>query len=86
MTESLLIFWLVQAFILILGISVGRSVLMLKIRKEENKKRELELALFEKRTEILKHGKKIAQDLEDVLYKAKVQQEIEDIIRKNNPR
>jgi len=86
MTESYLIFWLIQVFILLLGIAVGHSILLLKIRKEENRKRELDIALLEKRADILKQGKKIAHDLEEVLYKAKVQQEIDDIIRKNEPR
>lgn len=83
MTEGLLFFYLIQIFILLLGISVGHSVLLLKIRHEENRKKELELSLLEKRADILQQGKKIAHDLEEVLYKAKVQQEIDDIIRKN---
>jgi len=83
MTEGLIFFYLIQIFILLLGISIGHSVLLLKIRHEENRKRELELALLEKRADILQQGKKIAHDLEEVLYKAKVQQEIDDIIRKD---
>jgi hypothetical protein len=86
MIDSYIVFWLIQIFVLVLGVAVGHSVLMLRIRREENRKRELELALLEKRAEILKQGKKIAHDLEEVLYKAKVQQEIDDIIRKNGPR
>jgi predicted alpha/beta-fold hydrolase len=86
MAEGLLFFYLIQVFILLLGISLGHSILLLKIRHEENRKKELELALLEKREDILQQGKKIAHDLEEVLYKAKVQQEIDDIIRKNgNP-
>lgn len=83
MVEKHLVFWLIQAFILLFGIAVGHSYLLLRLRKEENKKRELEMALLEKRSDILKQGKKIAQDLEDALYKAKIQQEIDDIIRKD---
>lgn len=86
MMEGMLLFWLIQIFILLLGISIGHSILLLKIRHEENRKRELEIALLEKRSEILQQGKRIAHDLEEVLYKAKVQQEIDDIIRKNEPR
>lgn len=86
MNEGLLIFWVIQIFILLLGISVGHSILLLKVRREENRKKELELTLLEKRAEVLQQGKKIAHDLEEVLYKAKVQQEIDDIIRKNEPR
>ncbi|HEX2955368.1 MAG TPA: hypothetical protein VHO70_00975 [Chitinispirillaceae bacterium] len=79
----MLLFWLIQVFVLLLGVSIGHSFLLLKIRHEENRKRELELALLEKRSDILQQGKKIAHDLEEVLYKAKVQQEIDDIIKKN---
>ena len=86
MTSSFIILLLIQVFILILGISLGHSIVLLRLRKEENRKREFELSLLEKRSTILMQGKKIAHDLEEVLYKAKIQQEIEDIIRKNqNP-
>ena len=86
MTSTFIIILLIQAFILILGISIGRSIILLRLRSEENRKRELELTVLEKRSEILQQGKKIAHDLEEVLYKAKVAQEIEDIIRKNQNR
>jgi hypothetical protein len=86
MVENFLLFWLIQAFILILGVSLGHSVILLKLRHEENRKKELELTLLEKRADILQQGKKIAHDLEEVLYKAKVQQEIDDIIKKDEPR
>lgn len=86
MTSSFILILLIQVFILILGISIGHSILLLRLRSEENRKRELELSLLEKRSDILLQGKKIAHDLEEVLYKAKVQQEIEDIIRKNQNR
>jgi hypothetical protein len=80
-----LILWLIQAFIFVLGISVGHAVVILRIRREENRKRQLELALLEKREDILMKGKKIATDLEEVLYKAHVAQEIDNIIRKDKP-
>jgi hypothetical protein len=83
MTQGFIIFLLIQVFILVLGASIGHSILLLRLRSEENRKKELELSLLEKRAEILQQGKKIAHDLEEVLYKAKVQQEIDDIIRKN---
>lgn len=82
MFEEYLIFWVVQIFILVLGISLGHSILIYKMRKEENKRREFELALLEKRVAALKEGKQMAHDLEEVLYKAKVQQEINDILKK----
>ena len=79
-------FWIIQLFVLLLGMSIGHSICMLKLRREENRRRELELALLEKRAAVLKEGKQIARDLEDVLYQAKVQQEIDDIIKKNKSR
>ena len=82
MFEEMLIFWIVQVLVLLLGISIGRSILIFKIRKEENRRRQLEVTLLEKRAEMLKEGKRIAHDLEEVLYKAKVQQEINDILKK----
>lgn len=78
-----IIFGAVQLFILLLGVSLGRTYIFLKLRKEENRRREIELSLLEKRSEILKQGKQIAHDLEEVLYKAQVQQEIDNIIRKS---
>lgn len=86
MLEHYVFFWLIQAFILMLGVSLGHSIILLRLRHEENRKKELELALLEKRADILQQGKKIAHDLEEVLYKAKVQQEIDDIIKKDEPR
>ena len=81
-----MVFWIIQGLVLLLGVSIGRSVLIYKIRKEENKKRELELAVLEKRASVLQEGKQIAHDLEEVLYQAKVQQEIDNIIKKDNSR
>ncbi len=86
MTATFLVVLLIESFIFVLGVSIGHSILLLRLRREENRKRELELSLLEKRSDILLQGKKIAQDLEDVLYKVKVQQEIDDIIRKNQKR
>ncbi len=84
MIQSNLLFWTVQAFIILLAISVGHSVVLLRLRREENRRRELELALMEKRTDVLRQGRKVAQDLEDALYRAKVQQEIDGMIRKED--
>lgn len=83
MTHGFILFLFIQMFILILGASIGHTVVLLRLRNQENRKKELELLLLEKRAEILQQGKKIAHDLEEVLYKAKIQQEIDDMIRKN---
>ena len=80
-----LILWLIQLFIFVLGISIGHAIAILRLRKEENRRRELDIILLEKKEAVLLKGKKIATDLEEVLYKAHVAQEINDIIRKDRP-
>ncbi|HLV33082.1 MAG TPA: hypothetical protein VKY57_16055 [Chitinispirillaceae bacterium] len=86
MTVGTIVFWIIHIFVLLMGISIGHSYLRFKIRREENRKKELELLLLDKRNEILQQGKNVAHELEELLYKAKVQQEINDIIRKDEPR
>lgn len=83
MTDINPIFWFVQIFVFFLGISIGHSIVMLKIHREENRKKELELSLLEKRTDLLSNSTQIAHDLEEVLFNAKVRQEIDDILRKS---
>jgi uncharacterized membrane-anchored protein YhcB (DUF1043 family) len=83
MMEKYFVFWIIQAFILLLGVAVGHSFILFRLRREENRKRELELTLLERRTDVLRQGRRVAQDLEEALYRAKVQQEIDDIIRKD---
>lgn len=72
--------------IFILGAALGHSVMVLKLRREENKRRELELAVLEKRSQILRESKEISSNLEELLFKANVQQEINNILknRENN--
>jgi hypothetical protein len=83
MTEINTVFWFIQVFILLLGVAIGNSYILYKVHREENRKRELELALLEKRSDLLSRSKQVAHDLEEALYNAKVQQEIDDILRKN---
>lgn len=71
---------IVGVFLFLVGITVGHAIFVLQLRKEENRKRELELALLNNRTELLKESKQVSQDLEELLYKANVQQEINNII------
>jgi hypothetical protein len=82
--DGMLLFWLIQVFVLLLGVSIGHSVLLLKIRHEENRKRELELALLEKRSDILQQGKKIAHDLEEVLIRQRYNRRLMTLSRKMN--
>jgi uncharacterized membrane-anchored protein YhcB (DUF1043 family) len=85
MIGDFVLFWALQLMVFILGITVGHSVLLLKIRREQNKNKALELALLEKRKEVLNQGRKVATDLEEVLYRAKIQQEIDNITRNDRP-
>jgi hypothetical protein len=76
------IIWFIQLFVFILGVSIGHSIILLKIHREENRKKELELALLEKRSDLLSQSRRSASDMEEALYNAKVRQEIDDILRK----
>jgi hypothetical protein len=80
-----LLFWTLQLFVFLTGVAVGHSILQYKIRQQEGKNKMMELKVMEKRQEILRQGKVVANDLEEALYKAKIQQEIDDIIRKDGP-
>jgi hypothetical protein len=77
------VIWFIQIFVFLLGVAIGHSIILLKIHREENRKKELDLALLEKRADIMSQSRQIATDLEDALYTAKVRQEIDDILRKN---
>ncbi len=82
MADAYILITVVNLFILLLGVSIGRSIILLKVRREENRKRELELELLEKRVEVIERGKAVASNLEELIYKAHVQQEIDKIMRK----
>lgn len=71
-------------FIFLLGISIGHSLFTLKMRKEENKKRELELALLTKRSQVIKERKHLSERLEELIYKVNVKKEIDNIIGKKD--
>lgn len=86
MTSVFVLVTIVNLFVLILGISVGRSILLLKMRREDNRRRELELDLMEQRSGIIERGKLVAANLEDLIYRAHVQQEIDKLIRKKGAR
>jgi len=84
MFYSYVLLGVICTFLFLLGITVGHAIFVLQLRREENKKRELELALLDKRSQVLKESKKISHNLEELLYKANVQQEIENIIKKKD--
>ncbi len=71
-------------FIFLLGISIGHSLFTLKMRKEENKKRELELALLTKHSQVMKERKHLSERLEELIYKVNVKKEIDNIIGKKD--
>lgn len=77
---------LALVFLVLLSVSLGRSITLMRLFHEQNRKRQLELDLLAQKSEILKHGKQIAHDLEQVLFTAQVQKEIEDMTRKNDNR
>jgi hypothetical protein len=75
--------WFAGLFVFLLGVAVGHSIILLRIRREENRKKEIELALLEKRSALLPENTLAASDLEEALYKARVRQEIDDILSKS---
>lgn len=83
MVYSNLIIVAIFIFTFLLGISIGHSIFILKLRKEENKKRELELEILTRRSQILKESKEISDNIEEYLYNANVRQEIDNIIGRN---
>ncbi|MBD3391591.1 MAG: hypothetical protein GF418_06035 [Chitinivibrionales bacterium] len=82
MADAYALIAIVNLFVLLMGVSVGRSVILLKLRREENRRRELEVELMDKRADVIERGEQVANDLEDLIYKAHVQQEIDKILRK----
>ncbi len=81
MIYNYLILCVASVFIFLLGITIGHSFFVLQLRKEENRKRELELAILDKRSHILKESKKISNNLEELFYKVQVQEEIDKITK-----
>ena len=79
MAEIHPIVWFIELLIFLLGVAIGHSFLLLKIRREENRNRELELSLLEKRAQ----DRRVSSDIEEALYNAQVRKEIDDILRKN---
>ena len=84
MIDASVVIAVVNLFVLLLGISVGRSIILMKLRREENRRRGLEIELLEKRADVIERGKQVATNLEDLIYKAHVQQEIDKILRKKS--
>ncbi len=78
-----LLFWILQLFVFLTGVAVGHSILLYKIRRQEGRNRALEVQIMQKRQEVLHQGKIVASNIEEALYKAKLQQEIDDIIRRD---
>ena len=84
MTYYFLVWTVACIFIFLLGISIGHSLFVLKMRKEENKKRELELALLNKRSKFMKESKHLSERLEELIYNVNVKKEIDNIIGKKD--
>ena len=82
MTVTFLSLIALCGFIFALGFSMGRSWLVLRIRREENRRRELVQAIMEKRSSVIKESKEISDNLEDLLYRVTVQQQITDLTSK----
>ena len=80
MTYNFVLYLTSFTFLFMLGSSVIKAVKTLKMRRELNKQKDLELAILEKREALLKEGKKVSENLEELLYKAQLQKENDDIM------
>ena len=69
-------------FIFLLGVTFGHSLLILKLRKEENKRRELELSILSKKPPAQLKRVSLNESLEEMLFKAEVEKEINNLLRK----
>lgn len=79
---ELVLFWILQLFVFLVGVAVGHTILLYRVRQQEGRNKQLDLKVMEKRREILQQGRMVAHNLEDALYKARIQREIDDIIRR----
>lgn len=68
-------------FFFILGVAIGHSKTIIKIRKEENKKKEIEASVLKERSEILKAKQKISENIDELIFRAKIHNEIENITK-----
>lgn len=68
-------------FFFIMGITIGHSKSIIKIRQEENRNKEIEANLLRERTEILKAKQKISENIDELIFRAKVHSEIENITK-----
>lgn len=68
-------------FFFIMGITIGHSKSIIKIRQEENRKKEIEANLLKERNEIIKAKQKISENIDELIFRAKVHNEIENITK-----
>jgi hypothetical protein len=84
MAYIFLVWTVASIFIFLLGVSIGHTFFTLKMRKEENKKRELELALLNKHSQAIQEDTLLSEKLEELIYKVTVKKEIDNIIGKKD--
>ena len=63
------------------GIAIGHSKTAVRLRVEENRKREIEHDIIQKRAQLMKAREKITENIDDLIFKANVHREIENITR-----
>jgi len=59
------------------GFSIGRSLFTLRLRKEESKKRELELKIIKEKQKLLKDRDYLSKTLNNIMLKNKIKNEID---------
>ena len=65
-----------------MGFSLGRTWLTLRTRVEENRRRELELMIFDKRCSVIRESKELSGNLDELLYRVSIQKEIGELTDK----
>ena len=81
---EILLFAFIGLLIFLTGAIIGMVFLRMRIKRIEAKQKELDIELLQKRTDILKETSLLLQNLEKLVYQARVAKEIDDLTEENN--
>lgn len=63
------------------GFSIGRSLFILRLRKEENRKRELELQMVREKQKLLEDKSRLSKALNSIMFRTKIRDEIDRLTK-----
>lgn len=75
----LLYFTLITLAVFLTGVMVGKYILRWRLRREGNKRLELEMKLLDKRAELLYNTRQLLKELDDIVYQTRVAKQIKDL-------